>query len=266
MGPGRRGHPCSNLPYRQANHTALLCDAFPTPIITALDAPLENMSRPNTIAIDGPVASGKTSAGRMLAGKLGYRFLDTGLMYRALTWAAVHNNIDPMDTDTVVRLAQEPIINVHFDDSGVASVYLGDWDATPYLRDPDVERYVSQVSRLPAVRRELVRHQRIIARSGPIVMAGRDIGTEVLANADIKLFLTASAELRARRRSEEQSLMGLEPSFEEVLMEIQGRDLMDSQRRVGPLKPAEDAHIIHTDELSLEQVVEWAMELIEEMR
>ena len=224
------------------------------------------MSRPNTIAIDGPVASGKTSAGRMLAGKLGYRFLDTGLMYRALTWAVVHNNIDPMDTDTVVRLAQEPIINVHFDDSGVASVYLGDWEATPYLRDPDVERHVSQVSRIAAVRRELVRQQRIIAGSGPIVMAGRDIGTEVLASADLKLFLTASAELRAMRRSEEQSVMGLEPSFEEVLAEIQGRDLMDSQRRVGPLKPAEDAHIIHTDELSLEQVVEWAMELVEEMQ
>lgn len=224
------------------------------------------MSRPNTIAIDGPVASGKTSAGRMLAGKLGYRFLDTGLMYRALTWAAVHNNIDPMDVDTVVRLAQEPIINVHFDDSRVASVYLGDWDATPYLRDPDVERHVSHVSRLAAVRKELVRQQRIIAGSGSIVMAGRDIGTVVLTNADLKIFLTASAEVRARRRSEEQSAMGQEASFEEVLAEVQERDFLDSQRRVGPLKPAEDAHIIHTDDLSLEQVVEWAMELIEEMR
>ncbi len=224
------------------------------------------MIRPNTIAIDGPAASGKTSAGRMLAGKLGYRFLDTGLMYRALTWAAVHNNIDPTDVDTVVRLAQEPIINVHFDDSGVASVYLGDWDASPYLRDPDVERHVSQVSRLAAVRRELVRQQRVIAGSGPIVMAGRDVGTVVLNNADFKIFLTASAEVRARRRSEEQSVMGQEASFEEVLAEVQERDLLDSQRRVGPLKPAEDAHIIHTDDLSLEQVVEWAMELIEEMR
>ena len=255
-----------NLPYRPIHHTALLCGAFPTPIITALEALLENMSRPNTRAIDGPVASGKTSAGRMLAAKLGYRFLDTGLMYRALTWAAVHNNIDPMDTDTVVRLAQEPIINVHFNDKGVASVYLGDWDATPYLRDPDVERHVSQVSRIAGVRRELVRQQRVIARSGPIVMAGRDIGTEVLTNADIKIFLTASAEVRAKRRSEEQSVMGQEVSLEEVLAETQARDLMDSQRRVGPLKPAEDAQIIHTDELSLEQVVEWAMELTEEMR
>ena len=202
----------------------------------------------------------------MLAAELGYRFLDTGLMYRALTWAAVHNNIDPTDVDTVVRLAQEPIINVLFDDSGVASVYLGDWDATPYLRDPDVERHVSQVSRLATVRRELVGQQRVIASGGPIVMAGRDIGTVVLTNADLKIFLTASAEVRARRRSEEQSAMGQEVSFEEVLAEIQARDLMDSQRRVGPLKPAEDAQIIHTDDLSLEQVVEWAMELIGEMR
>ena len=225
------------------------------------------MSRPDTIAIDGPVASGKTSAGRILAGKLGYRFLDTGLMYRALTWAAVHNNIDPMDVDTVVRLAQDPrIIKVHFDDNGEASVYLGDWDATPYLRDPDVERYVSHVSRIAGVRRVLVRQQRVIAGSGPIVMAGRDIGTEVLTNAGLKIFLTASAEVRARRRSEEQSATGLEVSFEEVLAEIQARDLIDSQRRVGPLKPAEDAHIIHTDELSLEQVVDWVMALIEETR
>jgi len=224
------------------------------------------MSRPNTVAIDGPVASGKTSAGRLLAAKLGYRFLDTGLMYRALTWAAVHNSIDPTDVDTVVRLAQEPIINVHFDDSGVASVYLGDWEATPYLRDPDVERHVSQVSRIAAVRRELVRQQRIIAGSGPIVMAGRDIGTVVLTNADLKIFLTASAEVRARRRSDEQSAMAQETSFEGVLAEIQERDLLDSQRKVGPLKPAEDAHIIHTDDLSLGQVVGWAMELIGEMR
>ena len=124
---------------------------------------------------------------------------------------------------------------------------------------------VSQVSRIVGVRTELVRQQRIIARSGPIVMAGRDIGTVVLIDADLKIFLTASAEVRAKRRSEEQSAMGQEVSFEEVLAEIQTRDLMDSQRRVGPLKPAEDAHIIHTDELSLEQVVGWAMELIEEM-
>ena len=254
------------MPYRPVHDTALLCSAFPTPIITALEVLLENMSRPNTIAIDGPVASGKTSAGRMLAGKLGYRFLDTGLMYRALTWAAVNNNIDPMDVDTVVRLAQAPIINVHFDDSGVASAYLGDWDATPYLRDPDVERYVSHVSRIAGVRRELVRQQRIVAGSGPIVMAGRDIGTEVLTNADLKIFLTASAEVRAKRRSEEQSAMGQEVSFEEVLAGVEARDLMDSQRKVGPLKPAEDAHIIHTDELSLEQVVVWATELVEEMR
>ena len=224
------------------------------------------MSRPNTIAIDGPVASGKTSAGRMLAAKLGYRFLDTGLMYRALTWAAVHNDIDPTDVDTVVRLAQEPIINVHFDDSGEASVYLGDWDATPYLRDPDVEKYVSQVSRIAGVRRELVRQQRIIAGSGPIVMAGRDIGTVVLPDADLKIYLTASAEERAKRRVAERSAMGQESVLEEVTAEIQGRDLMDSQRRVGPLKPAEDARIIHTDELSLEQVVAWAMELVEEAR
>ena len=228
---------------------------------------LENMSRPDTIAIDGPVASGKTSAGRMLAAKLGYRFLDTGLMYRALTWAAVHNNIDPTDIDTVVRLAQDPrIIKMHFDDGGEASVYLGDWDATPYLRDPDVERHVSQVSRIAGVRRELVRQQRVIARGGPIVMAGRDIGTVVLTEADLKIFLTASAEVRARRRSEEQTAMGQEVSFEEVLAEIEARDLMDSQRKVGPLKPAEDAQIIHTDELSLEQVVEWARELVEEIR
>ena len=115
------------------------------------------------------------------------------------------------------------------------------WDATPYLRDPDVERHVSRVSRIAAVRRELVRQQCVIAGSGPIVMAGRDIGTEVLPNADIKIFLTASAGLRARRRSEEQSVMGLETSFEEVLAEVEERDLLDSQRRVGPLKPAEDA-------------------------
>ena len=136
-------------------------------------------------------------------------------------------------------------------------------DATPYLRTPEVEASVSLVSRVPAVRRELVRIQRRLAQRGSTVMAGRDIGTDVLPDADLKVYLDASREERARRRRQQLALMGQAPSFESVLADLDRRDAIDSSRRVSPLRPAADAVIIKTDGLSLEEVVEGVLSLLE---
>tara|TARA_Y100000590_G_scaffold72806_1_gene80010 strand:+ start:509 stop:1180 length:672 start_codon:yes stop_codon:yes gene_type:complete len=215
------------------------------------------------IAIDGEVASGKTSVGRIIANRLSYKFLDTGLMYRALTWAAVNNNIDPNDADTLVRLTAENIIVVNFDNKGEGVVYLGDWNSTPYLHDPKVEMHVSSVSRVPAVREKMVIQQRLLAKDNSIVMAGRDIGTVVLPTAKHKIFLTASPRIRALRRHEEQETDN-SPSFDDILRSLESRDLQDKSRAVGPVVPAEDAHIIHTDDLSLDQVVDWILRIVKE--
>ena len=221
------------------------------------------MSEIIAITIDGEVASGKTSVGRIVAKHLRYRFLDTGLMYRALTWAAVNNNIDPNDADTLVRLAAENIVEVKFDHNGEGVVYLGDWNSTPYLHDSKVEMHVSSVSRVPAVRGEMVTQQRILARDDSIIMVGRDIGTVVLPNAKHKIFLTASPEIRALRRYEEQDA-NRAPSYDDILRALKARDLQDKSRVVGPVVPAEDAHIIQTDDLSLGQVVNWILKIVEE--
>ena len=221
------------------------------------------MSEMIAITIDGEVASGKTSVGRIVAQRLSYRFLDTGLMYRALTWAAVNNNIDPNDADTLVRLAAENIIIVNFDNNGEGVVYLGDWNSTPYLHDPAVEMHVSSVARVPAVREAMVIQQRILARDNPIVMVGRDIGTVVLPSAKHKIFLTASPEIRALRRYEEQKT-DRSTSFDDILRALEARDLQDKSRTVGPVLPAKDSHVIHTDDLSLDQVVDWILRIVKE--
>ncbi|PZC49366.1 MAG: cytidylate kinase [Chloroflexi bacterium] len=215
------------------------------------------------ITIDGEVASGKTSVGRIVAKHLRYRFLDTGLMYRALTWAVVNNDIDPNDSDTLVRLSAENIIAVNFDDNGEGVVYLGDWNSTPYLHNPKVEMHVSSISRVPAVREKMVIQQRILARDNSIVMVGRDIGTVVLPSAKHKIFLTASPEIRALRRHKEPKIDS-PPSFDDILRALKERDFQDKSRAVGPVVPAENARIIHTDDLSLDQVVNWILELVKE--
>ena len=215
----------------------------------------------DAVAIDGPAASGKTAIGIALARELGYRFLDTGAMYRAATWAALARGIDPADEEGVVNAVESAHIEVSEAPkadagSGEATFVMFDGeDATPYLRDPEVEANVSLVSRIAGVRAALVRIQREIAAGGRVVMAGRDIGTVVLPEARVKVYLDASREVRARRRAEQMRAMGLEPDFEALLADLARRDGIDSSREASPLTAAAGAVIIKTDELSIEEVV-----------
>jgi len=192
-------------------------------------------------------------------------------MYRALTWLALERGLDPEDEEAIARLAAETTMEVSQPPPGSGEprgseccrVRVDGEDATPHLRTPEVEASVSLVSRVPAVRRKLVRIQRRLAQRGSTVMAGRDIGTAVLPDADLKVYLDASREERARRRRQQLALRGQAPSFESVLADLDRRDAIDSSRQVSPLRPAADAVIIKTDGLSLEEVVEKVLSLVE---
>ena len=206
------------------------------------------------IAIDGPVAAGKTTVGRELARRLDLDYLDTGVMYRAITWLALRRKVSFADEAGLGRLAQESPIRLAGQDS--STVFVSGERVGPELWEPKVVRNVSQVARVPEVRRALVEQQRALAAEGRMVMVGRDIGTVVLPNADLKLFITASAEVRAHRRWQELRDQGQDPDLDQVLQETRERDRIDSQRADSPLIPAKDAVLVETDELSAEQVTD----------
>ena len=208
----------------------------------------------SVIAIDGPVAAGKTAVGRELARTLGFGYLDTGIMYRAITWLALKKGIPVDDPDSLGELARANPLEIVGDDSNrvtVACHTLG-----PELRDSSVDGNVSAVSMASPVRKELVAQQRQTAIKGKIVMIGRDIGTVVLPGADLKVFLTASPENRAQRRWQEMLDRGEEIELFTVLSETLARDKKDSGREDSPLKPAEDAWELNTDGLDIQQVVQ----------
>ncbi|MCH7706548.1 MAG: (d)CMP kinase [Chloroflexi bacterium] len=217
------------------------------------------MARVTPIAVDGPVASGKTAVGRLLSRKLGYRFLDTGIMYRALTWLALERGVDPGDADGLVAMAKGHELGVVFGDDEDARILVDDQDVTPNLWRQEVDQAVSLVSRVAGIRELLVDHQRRIAAEGAVVMVGRDVGTVVLPDAPLKLFLIASKEERARRRYEELKTVGQGLSYEQVLSDLERRDRLDTEREVGPLRPATDACVMATDDLSLDEVVEMVL-------
>lgn len=210
------------------------------------------MSIESSIAIDGPAAAGKSAVGERVARELGYRFFDTGAMYRAVTWHALQHGVDINDAGELVRTVNALRIDVRFGE-GETAVFVNGHDATPHLREPEVERNVSIVSRVPAVRESLVRIQRALAAEGNVVMAGRDIGTVVLPQARLKVYLDASAAVRAKRRANQER--GAAGDIEELRRSIERRDDIDSRREASPLTAADDAVIINTDELSVEEVV-----------
>jgi cytidylate kinase len=216
------------------------------------------MRQAATIAIDGPAASGKSAIGMVIARRLGYRFFDTGAMYRAMTWAALRRDVDVHDEAALGRMAQTAAIVVR-DTQGIAieptGVTIDGDDATPHLRDPVVDANVSLISRVPAVRTALVRIQRELAAPGGVVMAGRDIGTVVLPAASVKVYLDAAREVRAERRAAQMRGAGLEPNLEALTADLARRDSIDSAREASPLTAAADAVIINTDALTIEEVV-----------
>ena len=220
---------------------------------------------PRVIAVDGSAASGKSTIGRRLAERLRYPFLDTGVMYRAITLAALKARLDLHDPEGLTRLARSVRLDVapaQPGSDGASRVFSDGDDVTDALRSPDVEEAVSLVSRVPGVREALVRKQREIAGRQPIVMAGRDIGTVVLPDADLKVYLDASLEERARRRHEEFARLGRDVSAGMVLEDLRRRDQIDSEREVSPLRPADDARIIQTDGLTQDQVLERVLDLV----
>ena len=208
------------------------------------------------IAIDGPVASGKSAVGLSLAREFAYRLVDTGMMYRAVTWLALQEGVDLEDEAGLVTLAEAAAIELGQPESnGGPTIKINGRDITADLRAPEVDRSVSLVSRVQGVRHAMVEKQRAFAREGRLIMLGRDIGSVVLTDAPLKVYLDASAEVRASRRHRELAEAGAERPEVEILAELRARDQMDSQRHVSPLRPADDAVIIDTAALSLEEVV-----------
>jgi len=198
------------------------------------------------VALDGPASSGKSSVGAEAARELGYRFFDTGLLYRAVTWLALDRKVGSHDEAALVALVDE--LELAQDDLGHLSRVLADGrDVTDAVRGPEVDANVSAISAVPAVRTALLERQRALAASGRIVMAGRDIGTVVLPDADLKLYLDASVEERARRRTQERHLDPDGPEAGRVLAALRERDRLDTSRPVAPLRPAPDARILVTD-------------------
>jgi cytidylate kinase len=201
-----------------------------------------------------------------VAARLGYRFVDTGAMYRAVTWLALRRGIDPRDADALARLATAVAITVCEGTPGTiepTTVLLDGEDATPHLRDDDVETNVSLVSRVPDVRAALVSIQRDLASRARVVMAGRDIGSVVLPDADLKVYLDASREVRARRRAAQMRESGLVADIDALVADLARRDGIDSSRKASPLTAAPGAVIISTDELTLAEVVQRILDLAE---
>jgi cytidylate kinase len=225
--------------------------------------------KPLTIAIDGPAASGKSTIGELLARSLGYLYFDTGVMYRAVTWAALTRGIPIRDEARVTALAEKLRIDVTPPTVGDGRQYtvLADGvDITWDIRTPEVNTNVSQVSAYPGVRRALVLQQRRVASQGPVVMVGRDIGTVVLPDADLKLYLDASVEERARRRWQEDWARDKEVDYEPVLASMRRRDDIDSHRKVSPLRVAADAVVLDTTDLSIDEVFAETRRLLKERR
>jgi len=217
------------------------------------------------IAIDGPAGAGKSSVARRLAEALGYLYIDTGAMYRAATWLTRKNNLDLKDGEAIARLAEESEIILKPADQtseGRIRVFVDGQEVTKEIRSREITEWASPVSALAPLRTVLVRKQQQLAAHGSAVLDGRDIGTVVLPNAGLKIFLTASPEVRARRCLIDLERQGESASFEELLQAVNERDHRDSTRDVSPLTKAADAIELSTDNLSEDQVVATVMEMV----
>ena len=224
------------------------------------------MTRPSTIAVDGPAASGKSTIGGLLAERLGYLYFDTGVMYRAVTWAAIARGIDVADEAGVTDLAEQlriDVIRPTVADGRQYTVLADDQDVTWKIRRPDVNWGVSPVSAYRGVRAALTAQQRRIGQKGKIVMVGRDIGTVVLPDADLKIYLDATVEERAGRRYRETLARSESAEFDEVLASVQLRDEIDSGRALAPLRAAEDAVVVDTTALGIQEVLDRVLALVD---
>lgn len=215
------------------------------------------------IAIDGPAGAGKSTIARKLAAGLGYIYVDTGALYRAVGVNAMRKGADTKDAQQVTETLGSADVSLRFVD-GEQRVFLGDEDVSLAIRTPEASMAASNVSAIPAVREFLFDLQRNIAASNNCIMDGRDIGTVVLPDAQVKIFLTASAEVRAKRRYDELLAKGMQADYNQVLDEMVQRDYQDSHRAIAPLKQADDAVLVDTSDMNLEQVVDTLNKIVKE--
>ncbi len=218
-----------------------------------------------SVAIDGPAGAGKSTIAKLLATKMNYIYVDTGAMYRAMAVYFSQNNVNPSDEDAINEAVKNVDITICYED-GVQQVILNGENVTSILRTEQTGKMASMTSKYAAVRTKLVDLQRKLADTSNVIMDGRDIGTTVLPNAFAKIFLTASSDARAQRRFKELTEKGEECNFDDIKADIEQRDYEDSHRAISPLKQAEDAVLLDTSDMSIEQVVEAMVKIIDEKK
>ena len=214
-----------------------------------------------SIAIDGPSGAGKSTLAKSVSKTLGYLYVDTGAIYRTIGYAAFSKGVDPKDGEAAAALLPELEIGLHYGEDGLQHMTLNGADVTDQIRLPEISLYASAVSAHPAVRAHLLEMQRKLARENNVVMDGRDIGTVVLPDADVKVYLTASVETRAKRRFLELQEKGEPADLAKIAADIEDRDYRDMHRDISPLRQAEDATLVDSSNMTIDQVVERILEL-----
>ena len=222
-----------------------------------------NMAKRVSIAIDGPAGAGKSTIARRLASELGYRYVDTGAIYRTVAYFMDLWGVSPKDVDGVNRYIDELTVAIEYDEDGLQHMLMNGMDVTSDIRTPDISQKASLISAHAVVREILLDMQRELARQYDVVMDGRDIGTVVLPKATVKIFLTASPEVRARRRCNELTARGPKASFEQVLKDIQQRDYQDTHREIAPLKMARDSVKLDTSDMTVDEVIAAMKDIVE---
>ena len=222
------------------------------------------MGKKISVAIDGPAGAGKSTIARRLAGELGFRYVDTGAIYRTVAYFMDLWGVSPKDVDGVNRYIDELTVGIEYDDEGVQHMLMNGMDVTGDIRTPEISQKASLISAHAVVRDVLLDMQRNMAKEYDVVMDGRDIGSVVLPKATVKIFLTASPEVRARRRYQELLEKGQKASYEQVLKDVQQRDYQDTHRDIAPLKMCRDSVKVDTSEMDLEQSVAAIRKIVEE--
>ena len=216
------------------------------------------------IAIDGPAGAGKSTIAKLAAKELSFIYVDTGALYRAIGLCAYRNNIGSRDVDAILQMIKDIKVELAFNDKKEQVVLLNGEDVSGFIRTPEISMYASDVSAIPEVRAFLLDLQRNMAKTNNVIMDGRDIGTVVLPDAQIKIFLTASPEVRAKRRYDELVEKGMDVKYEDILSDVITRDYNDSHRETAPLKPADDSIIVDTSDLNLSESVEKLLSIMKE--
>lgn len=216
------------------------------------------------IAIDGPAGAGKSTIAKLAAKELSFIYVDTGALYRAIGLCAYRNNIGSKDVDAILDMLKDIKVELAFNDKKEQIVLLNGEDVSGFIRTPEISMYASDVSAIPQVRAFLLDLQRNMSKTNNVIMDGRDIGTVVLPDAQIKIFLTASPQVRAKRRYDELIEKGMDVKFDDILNDVITRDYNDSHREVAPLKPANDSILVDTSDLDLEQSVEKLLSIMKE--